>query len=100
MNTVNILGFLGSLTSALLLAPQALKAWRQRRNSDALAGLSSGTQWLCLSNAVIWVFYAWASHAVWAGVPSFVTFPLAAFTLWLIYSGSRGVSDSVRPVTG
>lgn len=80
-------GFLASLIAFILFLPQARRTWQVRSDAHALAGVSTGTQWLLLANAVLWGGYAVLAEAFWVGAPGLVNAPLAIATLLLISRG-------------
>lgn len=82
-----MVGFAASIIAFVLFAPQACHTWRVRNIPIALAGVSTGTQWLLLCNAVLWGVYAVLTGAFWVGAPGLVNGPLAVVTLALIYRG-------------
>lgn len=89
-------GFLASVIAFALFLPQARRTWQVRHDPHALAGISAGTQWLLLTNAVLWGLYAALSGAFWVGAPGLVNGPLAVATLLLIFRAKR--HDMNRPV--
>ncbi len=90
MSLVDLVGMAGSLVSVVLWLPQAQRTWSIREDASALAGLSSGTQWLVVLNAIIWLAYAGMTGAHWVGLPGLVTLPLALGTIWFIHRAKRG----------
>lgn len=81
------IGFAASVIAFVLFVPQARHTWRVRNTPTAVAGVSAGTQWLLLCNAVLWGVYAVLTGAFWVGAPGLVNGPLAVVTLALIYRG-------------
>lgn len=79
-----VVGFLASLIAFALFLPQARRTWQVRDDPHALAGISTGTQWLLLTNAALWGVYAVLTEAFWVGAPGLVNGPLAIATLALI----------------
>lgn len=86
---IDALGFAATVISFALWLPQALSTYRNRHDAQALSGLSVGTFVLVLVNATLWGLYAVLTGAFWAGAPGIVNFPLAAWTLWLIWRSRR-----------
>lgn len=95
---LNLLGLTASIISFVLWFPQAMQTWRVRNDPQAMAGISVGTQWLLVANAIIWASYAVLAHAWWSGVPSLVNLPLALGTLYLIYRTRRLLGVDEDPV--
>lgn len=88
-----MVGFIASTIAFILFAPQARRTWQVRNIPSAVAGVSAGTQWLLLSNAVLWGVYAVLTEAFWVGAPGLVNGPLAVATLALIYRARATPED-------
>ena len=78
---VSLIGLSAAVVSFVLWLPQALLVWKNRRNPLALSGVSMATQYLVMTNAVLWGVYALATGAYWAGAPGLVNLPLAVMTV-------------------
>lgn len=89
---IETIGLLAAVISFTIFLPQALRTWRVRRDPIALAGISTGTQWLILSNAVLWGAYAVLTQAFWVGAPGLLNGPLAIATIFLVHRATRGIS--------
>lgn len=73
---------------------------RTVRGGD-LGGVSAGTWWLTLANAVAWAVWAVAAQVPTAGIPSLVGGPAAAVILWKVHrGGGPGVSTEVDSPLG
>lgn len=84
------IGFVASLMAFILFIPQAKRTWNVRNDFKAISGVSTGTQWFLLCNAVLWAVYAILTEAFWVGAPGLVNGPLAIVSLILI-TRARGI---------
>ena len=83
---INILGFLANLTSLTLWIPQAYTTGKNRKNKEALQGVSYGTQIIAAFNTVFWCIYGLMIHSYWLAMGTVIILPLAIWTIWLKYS--------------
>lgn len=81
-----------ALISFVLWLPQARLIWKNRKNAEALQGVSRGTQLLVLVNATGWGLYAYLTEAFWVGAPGLINGPLAVYTLIIL---QRARSESL-----
>lgn len=81
----DLLGLISAVISFALFLPQGKLVWVNRGNVTALKGISRGTQWMILGNAVSWGAYAVLTGAFWVGAPGLVNGPLAVMTLVLLH---------------
>lgn len=88
-----VVGFLASAMAFVLFVPQATRVWASRHDARSLAGVSTLTQWLLLTNAGLWGVYAVLTGAFWVGAPGLINAPLAIVTLVLIGRSRRRVTD-------
>jgi uncharacterized protein with PQ loop repeat len=92
---VNALGAVAFVTAFSLFLPQAHKAWTNRRDAAALAGISVFGQWLILINQSLWTVYGLAAKAYWTVAPGVIIMPTAAFVLILLARSKRAHSAAV-----
>lgn len=100
---VSLVGFAATSTSLLRLIPQAVQTYNQRKDYEALRGLSLATQWLTLANSLLWIIYGVLLHlvsktgweALWIGAPSIINMPLAAMII-VLTSRARRADALVR----
>lgn len=86
---VQACGLAGSGLSVAMWAPQAVRVWRLRHDTRALAGLSVHTQGLVILSGVVWALYAVLVDEVWVGVPGVVNMPIAVATAWWVHRAHR-----------
>lgn len=84
-----ILGALGAVISFILWLPQAKTTWLNRKNIEALAGISIGTQLLVIINAAIWGLYAFYLNEFWVGAAGLINGPLAVATVVLVWRARK-----------
>lgn len=90
----NLVGAVASAVSFVLWWPQARKTFLLRKDPEALAGLSRGTFFLLLVNAVAWAVYGAMTGAFWVAAPGLVNGPLA---LWvLVLTSAREVREAAK----
>lgn len=94
--TVNIVGFLASSFSFILWLPQARLTWLNRKNPEKLSGISLGTQYAVVCNALLWGVYAFLAEAWWAGALGIVNLPLALGTIYLVKKASTKSSSFTK----
>lgn len=94
------LGFSASVIAFVLFVPQALRVWKVRADPAALSGVSLGTQFFLLSNAVLWAFYAVETQAFWVGAPGLVNAPLAICVIILVTRARRASPAPARTPEG
>lgn len=93
----DLVGLVASTIAFVLWLPQADLARRRLGDDRALAGLSMGTLWLVLCNAVLWGVYAVMTQAWWVGAPGLVNAPLAVWMLVLVVGARRRLAAVVPP---
>lgn len=86
-------GFLATTTSFVRFLPQAIQTWKQRNDSHALSGLSLSTQWLTLTNSILWIIYGLLLGEIWVAMPSLLNAPMALFVIILIVSSRRKIKQ-------
>lgn len=94
----DLVGMAASITAFVRWLPQAKLAWRQRNDDKALSGLSMGTLWLVLLNAVLWAVYAVWTDALWVGAPGLVNGPLVIWMIFLV-SAAKARTRKAVPVS-
>lgn len=94
-NFLNILGAVAAVISFIVWVPQAILVWKNRNSPIKLASISLTTQWLMLTNAIIWGIYAYFANAFWVGAPGLINAPLGVMTLYLVYRVRRGIKQGV-----
>lgn len=77
MTYIDLLGYTGAIMSCLMVAPQAVKTVRQRKDPHALAGVSLLAMCCVIANATIWAVWAVLSKSYPAGIPSLINGPAA-----------------------
>lgn len=92
----DFIGALAALISITLFLPQAAHTLKHRANAQALAGISTGTQYLIIANALCWALLGYMESNVWIALPGALNAPLAILTLILIYRSHR---ERVPPPT-
>ena len=85
----SIVGFLATTTSFIRFLPQAVQTWKQRKDANALSGLSLPTQWLTLINSLLWIMYGFLLQEIWVAMPSLLNAPMAIFVIALIISSRK-----------
>ena len=80
---------MASVISFVLWLPQASTVWSRRADTLAMAGVSLGTQFLVLANALIWGLYALETKAFWVGAPGLINAPLAIGIITLVLISRR-----------
>ena len=83
-------GFFASLVSFLVLLPQGVKVWGDRRDPAALVHVALPTQVMLLLNSVLWAVYAALTGSFWVGAPVVVNAPITFVTIVVVLR-SRGV---------
>lgn len=86
---LNLVGFAAATISFIMWLPQAITTWKHRNNPQELRGISKGTHYFVLANAVLWGVYGVMSGSYWAGAPGLINFPLSALTLILIRRATK-----------
>lgn len=71
------IGIISGIIAFIMFVPQALRVWKTRADPHALSGVSLMTQYLVISNAVIWGAYAVELREFWVGAPGIINAPLA-----------------------
>lgn len=82
----DFIGLLANITSLILWIPQAMTTYANRRDREALKGISYGTQSMAALNTVLWCIYGFLICSVWLPMGTVVILPLALWTIWLKYS--------------
>lgn len=82
----DFIGLFANLTSLILWIPQAMTTYANRRNREALKGISYGTQTMAALNTVLWCIYGFLICSIWLPMGTVVILPLALWTIWLKYS--------------
>lgn len=85
----HLIGSAASVIAFALFLPQARATWRNRHNATALRAVSLGTQWLVVTNALLWFAYGAVTQAFWIAAPGFVNLPLAMMSIALISRARR-----------
>lgn len=85
----HLIGSAASVIAFALFLPQARATWRNRHNAAALRAVSLGTQWLVVTNALLWFAYGAVTQAFWIAAPGFVNLPLAMVSITLISRARR-----------
>lgn len=85
----HLIGFAASTTAFVLWLPQARRTWTLRNDPAALSGISLGTQWLVITNSMLWFAYGWLEQAFWIAAPGFINVPLASATVYLVMRARR-----------
>lgn len=80
----NIIGAIAATISVTLFVPQAITTWKNRKNPQALAGISAGTQVLVATNALAWFALGWLEENFWISAPGLLNLPLALTTLYIL----------------
>lgn len=80
----NIIGAIAATISITLFIPQAATTWKNRRNPQALTGISVGTQVLVATNALVWFALGWLEENFWISAPGLLNLPLALATLYTL----------------
>lgn len=80
----NIIGAIAATTSITLFIPQAVTTWKNRKNPQALAGISVGTQVLVATNALAWFILGWLEENFWISAPGLLNLPLALAALCIL----------------
>lgn len=91
---LNAFGLAATAFSIFMWVPQARMTWQNRNNPIRLAGISETTQWLSMVGALAWAAFGALSESFWVMAPSFVSFPLALATIFVVRRGRR-----LAPVT-
>lgn len=89
MGITDVVGAIASVCSFLLFLPQAVSTWKNRKDKQALKGISKGTQWLIICNATSWFILGFLEQNIYIALPGVVNLPLAVFTLVLIHRSYR-----------
>lgn len=87
----DLVGMAAAITAFVLWLPQAKLALRQRKDDKALSGLSMGTLWLVLLNAVLWMVYAVVTDALWVGAPGLINGSLVIWMIFLVSAARRRI---------
>jgi uncharacterized protein with PQ loop repeat len=93
---LDVIGWVAAIVSSTLCIPQLVRARRCVQRNEPVSGVAPAMLWLVLVNAVLWAVWALGSGAYPAGLPSLVSGPAAALTLWTIRR--REVPAAVVPV--
>lgn len=88
---VTMLGFVGAMINLIMLIPQGIATWQNRRDDIALSGLSWISYSLICTQGVIWFAYAILIRDVWVGLPTLVNIPISAFTAYVVRRAHRRV---------
>ncbi|USI64630.1 hypothetical protein LMK05_07215 [Lactococcus petauri] len=83
---VDFIGFIANITSLVLWIPQARTTYANRKDKEALKGISYGTQIIASVNTIFWCVYGVMIHSVWLAMGTVIILPLALWTIWLKYS--------------
>lgn len=81
---VIIANIVAPLVSMGKLAPQALKAWQKRKDTQALEGLSITTQWLVVLSAVLWIILGVNLGSVTVWLPTVLQLAFSVMIITLI----------------
>lgn len=80
---IMILGLFANATSFILWLPQARTTWKNRSNTEALQGISLGTQVIAGVNTSTWCIYGLLIHDMWLPLGTLIVLPLALWTIVL-----------------
>lgn len=86
---IHLIGFIAALISFTMFVPQAISTWKARNNPTALLGISLGTQFMIVANAILWACYGVLTEAFWTAAPGIVNLPLALYTIISIYTARK-----------
>jgi uncharacterized protein with PQ loop repeat len=91
-----LLAWCGAALSCLLCLPQAL---RTLRLAGRLDGVSAGTYWIVLANAMVWVSWCLLTGEFAVGAPALVNGPAAVLILRRLAAASaqKQCLDEPRP---
>lgn len=88
---VTALGSVGAMINLIMLIPQGIATWRNRRDDIALSGLSWISYSLICTQGVVWLAYAFLIRDVWVGLPTLVNIPISASTAYVVRRAHRRV---------
>lgn len=80
--------FLAPLISLLKLAPQAVKTFKNRKDTKALQGVSVLTQWMVVLSGVLWILLGVGLNSFTVYFPTIFQLSFALFIVWLIGKGT------------
>ena len=83
---INFIGLIANVTSLILWIPQARTNYANRKDKEALKGISYGTQIIASINTVFWCIYGIMIHSIWLAMGTVIILPLALWTIWLKHS--------------
>ncbi|MGY3713814.1 hypothetical protein [Lactococcus petauri] len=63
-----------------------MTTYANRRDREALKGISYDTQTMAALNTVLWCIYGFLICSIWLPMGTVVILPLALWTIWLKYS--------------
>lgn len=82
----DFVGLIANISSLILWLPQAKTTYANRKDREALKGISYGTQIIAAINTLLWCIYGFMMHSIWLSMGTLVILPLALWTIWLKYS--------------
>lgn len=86
---MNFMGALGSITSVIMPAPQAIKVFRMRQNRMRITGISLVSQSILIVNAVLWLIYGLLAKDWWVMTPSLICGPIAIYVSIAVWRASQ-----------
>ena len=82
----DFVGLIANISSLILWLPQAKTTYANRKDREALKGISYGTQIIAAINTLLWCVYGFMMHSIWLSMGTLVILPLTLWTIWLKYS--------------
>ncbi|GHU37902.1 hypothetical protein FACS1894192_08040 [Bacilli bacterium] len=79
----NIVGLIANLLSIVLWMPQARTTWQNRKNPQAIKGISLETQIIVAANTICWCIYGFMTHDFWLPIGTACILPLAICTIYI-----------------
>lgn len=104
---VDAANVIATVSSFLIFIPQALVAWRVRKDPVKLQGISATGQWFILISETAWLILGYDLHSFAVAASWFLNAPLSTIVLILVYRSRfknwlklrREGSESARSVS-
>lgn len=95
----DFIGAIANMSSLILWLPQAMTTYNNRRDREALKGISYGTQIMAAINTILWCIYGFLISSLWLPMGTIIVLPLALWTLWLKHSVENDVFSDLKSRT-
>lgn len=97
MDWIATIGAVAAVITCTQFGPQARQTWLQRRDAEALAGVSAPTFGLAFLNGSLWMSYGIGLGNITIVIPNLVSVIVLGMTLSLVLKARVGSEDTKKP---